>query len=291
MSGGGSCSHTPSRAIPATRRVVLADGVQLPPGDYSTTPGGTLFSTTPGGRRGLWEGDGPLRPGSGCGRWGVRIRQERGVLGSRQPDGATEFRGARTGKNGTGRQGGNKSPGSGRGERARGSLAIPSPRARTRDASANARSFLPSGRGTCDRRTNKRTLPRPPRAEVCCPLWVLGAVLRLNRVGSGWATHHGRGFVGCDAGINGPRRTLLPSRGPPPHQTPSPGFGRRVLACACGAPRRHGEQMVLSGARRFCAQGPGAASRAKQKNTFFCPGGRGGREPCDLRERGRGRGS
>lgn len=53
MSGGSSCSQTPSRAIPATHRVVLSDGVQLPPGDYSTTPGGTLFSTTPGGRRGL----------------------------------------------------------------------------------------------------------------------------------------------------------------------------------------------------------------------------------------------
>lgn len=54
MSGGSSCSQTPSRAIP-TRRVALGDGVQLPPGDYSTTPGGTLFSTTPGGR---------CRPGS-----------------------------------------------------------------------------------------------------------------------------------------------------------------------------------------------------------------------------------
>lgn len=53
MSGGSSCSQTPSRAIPATHRVVLSDGVQLPPGDYSTTPGGTLFSTTPGGRRRL----------------------------------------------------------------------------------------------------------------------------------------------------------------------------------------------------------------------------------------------
>lgn len=131
MSGGSSCSQTPSRAIPTTRRVVLADGVQLPPGDYSTTPGGTLFSTTPGGRRGLWEGDGPLLPGSGCGRWGVRIRQEREVLGSRQLDGATKFRGAMTGKNGTGHQGGNKSPGGGRKERAWGSPAISSPRART----------------------------------------------------------------------------------------------------------------------------------------------------------------
>lgn len=66
MSRGSSCSQTPSRAIPATRRVVLGDGVQLPPGDYSTTPGGTLFSTTPGGRRGLRA----PRAGSGCGLWG-----------------------------------------------------------------------------------------------------------------------------------------------------------------------------------------------------------------------------
>uniref|UniRef100_A0A8D2D0J1 Eukaryotic translation initiation factor 4E binding protein 1 n=1 Tax=Sciurus vulgaris TaxID=55149 RepID=A0A8D2D0J1_SCIVU len=55
MSGGSSCSQTPSRAIPATRRVDLGDGVQLPPGDYSTTPGGTLFSTTPGGTRIIYD--------------------------------------------------------------------------------------------------------------------------------------------------------------------------------------------------------------------------------------------
>ncbi|XP_020023123.1 eukaryotic translation initiation factor 4E-binding protein 1 [Castor canadensis] len=55
MSGGSSCSQTPSRAIPTTRRVVLGDGVQLPPGDYSTTPGGTLFSTTPGGTRIIYD--------------------------------------------------------------------------------------------------------------------------------------------------------------------------------------------------------------------------------------------
>ncbi|XP_036599907.1 eukaryotic translation initiation factor 4E-binding protein 1-like [Trichosurus vulpecula] len=40
-SAGGSCSQMPSRAIPATRWVVLSHGAQLPPGDYSTTPGGT----------------------------------------------------------------------------------------------------------------------------------------------------------------------------------------------------------------------------------------------------------
>ncbi|XP_021495590.1 eukaryotic translation initiation factor 4E-binding protein 1 [Meriones unguiculatus] len=54
MSGGSSCSQTPSRAIP-TRRVAIGDGVQLPPGDYSTTPGGTLFSTTPGGTRIIYD--------------------------------------------------------------------------------------------------------------------------------------------------------------------------------------------------------------------------------------------
>ncbi|XP_068388050.1 eukaryotic translation initiation factor 4E-binding protein 1 [Eschrichtius robustus] len=55
MSSGSSCSQTPSRAIPATRRVVLGDGVHLPPGDYSSTPGGTLFSTTPGGTRIIYD--------------------------------------------------------------------------------------------------------------------------------------------------------------------------------------------------------------------------------------------
>ena len=53
------------------------------------------------------------------------------MLGSRQLDGATEFRGAMTGKNGTAYQGGSKSPGGGRRERAWGSPAIASPRART----------------------------------------------------------------------------------------------------------------------------------------------------------------
>ncbi|KAL1783539.1 eukaryotic translation initiation factor 4E-binding protein 1 [Sigmodon hispidus] len=52
--GGSSCSQTPSRAIP-TSRVALREGVQLPPGDYSTTPGGKLFSTTPGGTRIIYD--------------------------------------------------------------------------------------------------------------------------------------------------------------------------------------------------------------------------------------------
>lgn len=36
-----------SRAIPS-RRIIVNDPGQLPM-DYSTTPGGTIFSTTPGG--------------------------------------------------------------------------------------------------------------------------------------------------------------------------------------------------------------------------------------------------
>ncbi|XP_053414795.1 eukaryotic translation initiation factor 4E-binding protein 1-like [Nycticebus coucang] len=55
MSGSSSCSQTPSRAIPTTRRVVVGDRAQLPPGDYSTTPGGTLFSTTLGSTRIIYD--------------------------------------------------------------------------------------------------------------------------------------------------------------------------------------------------------------------------------------------
>ncbi|XP_048655940.1 eukaryotic translation initiation factor 4E-binding protein 1-like [Marmota marmota marmota] len=56
MSGGSSCSQTPSPAIPATRRVVLGDdGAQLPPGDYSTTRSGMLLSTTLGGTRIIYD--------------------------------------------------------------------------------------------------------------------------------------------------------------------------------------------------------------------------------------------
>lgn len=42
-----SRQHSESRAIP-TRTVLIDDSTQLPH-DYCTTPGGTLFSTTPGG--------------------------------------------------------------------------------------------------------------------------------------------------------------------------------------------------------------------------------------------------
>ncbi|XP_010897177.1 eukaryotic translation initiation factor 4E-binding protein 1 isoform X1 [Esox lucius] len=43
----GCQKTTVSKAIP-TRRVTINDAAHMPH-DYSTTPGGTLFSTTPGG--------------------------------------------------------------------------------------------------------------------------------------------------------------------------------------------------------------------------------------------------
>ncbi|XP_048369195.1 eukaryotic translation initiation factor 4E-binding protein 1 [Sphaerodactylus townsendi] len=46
--------QTLGRDIPATR-LSLPDGVPLLPGDYSTTPGGTLFGTTPGGTRIIYD--------------------------------------------------------------------------------------------------------------------------------------------------------------------------------------------------------------------------------------------
>lgn len=46
-SAGGGHQPSQSRAIP-TRTVAISDAAQLPQ-DYCTTPGGTLFSTTPGG--------------------------------------------------------------------------------------------------------------------------------------------------------------------------------------------------------------------------------------------------
>ncbi|XP_043823534.1 eukaryotic translation initiation factor 4E-binding protein 1-like [Dromiciops gliroides] len=53
--GAGSCGQTPSCAIPATCRMVLSYGSKLLLGDYITTPGGTLFSTTPGGNRIIYD--------------------------------------------------------------------------------------------------------------------------------------------------------------------------------------------------------------------------------------------
>ncbi|KAH0623181.1 hypothetical protein JD844_031221 [Phrynosoma platyrhinos] len=48
---------TLGRDIPASaKRLNLPEGVALlPPGDYSTTPGGTLFGTTPGGTRIIYD--------------------------------------------------------------------------------------------------------------------------------------------------------------------------------------------------------------------------------------------
>lgn len=50
MSGRCCQGQTPSRDIPGPGKcLTLPDGAPLPPGDYSTTPGGTVFGTTPGG--------------------------------------------------------------------------------------------------------------------------------------------------------------------------------------------------------------------------------------------------
>ncbi|XP_027316311.2 eukaryotic translation initiation factor 4E-binding protein 2 [Anas platyrhynchos] len=53
MASAGGRPPSQSRAIP-TRTVALSDATQLPP-DYCTTPGGTLFSTTPGGTRIIYD--------------------------------------------------------------------------------------------------------------------------------------------------------------------------------------------------------------------------------------------
>uniref|UniRef100_A0A8C6V0I9 Uncharacterized protein n=1 Tax=Neogobius melanostomus TaxID=47308 RepID=A0A8C6V0I9_9GOBI len=47
MSAGSQ--STRCRDIPAVRRVAILDAAHMPH-DYSTTPGGTMFSTTPGGK-------------------------------------------------------------------------------------------------------------------------------------------------------------------------------------------------------------------------------------------------
>ncbi|XP_053195911.1 eukaryotic translation initiation factor 4E-binding protein 1-like [Scomber japonicus] len=52
MSAGGQT--TGSRDIPAVRRVAIHDAAHMPQ-DYSSTPGGTLFSTTPGGTRIIYD--------------------------------------------------------------------------------------------------------------------------------------------------------------------------------------------------------------------------------------------
>lgn len=68
----GRCCHgqTPSRDIPGPGKcLALPDEAPLPPGDYSTTPGGTLFGTTPGGERraggGRAGGSGEVSPREG----------------------------------------------------------------------------------------------------------------------------------------------------------------------------------------------------------------------------------
>ncbi|XP_071379254.1 eukaryotic translation initiation factor 4E-binding protein 1-like [Centroberyx affinis] len=48
------CQKTTAKAIPATRRVTINDAAHMPH-DYCTTPGGTLFSTTPGGTRIIYD--------------------------------------------------------------------------------------------------------------------------------------------------------------------------------------------------------------------------------------------
>ncbi|KAM9379615.1 eukaryotic translation initiation factor 4E-binding protein 2 [Phaethornis superciliosus] len=53
MSSAGGRQPSQSRDIP-TRTVALSDAAQLP-ADYCTTPGGTLFSTTPGGTRIIYD--------------------------------------------------------------------------------------------------------------------------------------------------------------------------------------------------------------------------------------------
>ncbi|XP_059910790.1 eukaryotic translation initiation factor 4E-binding protein 1 [Gadus macrocephalus] len=49
-----SSLKTTSKSIP-TRRVVINSADHMPQVDYSSTPGGTLFSTTPGGTRIIYD--------------------------------------------------------------------------------------------------------------------------------------------------------------------------------------------------------------------------------------------
>lgn len=48
------CQKTTAKAIPSTRKVTINDAEHMPQ-DYCTTPGGTLFSTTPGGTRIIYD--------------------------------------------------------------------------------------------------------------------------------------------------------------------------------------------------------------------------------------------
>lgn len=101
MSGRCCQGQTPSRDIPGPgKRLALPDGAPLPPGDYSTTPGGTVFGTTPGGER-LGCGPGVELRGPAWGgtlRWGRGLGSFGGVpplRGSSWPSGAV--RGSRGG--------------------------------------------------------------------------------------------------------------------------------------------------------------------------------------------------
>ncbi|XP_028273944.1 eukaryotic translation initiation factor 4E-binding protein 1-like [Parambassis ranga] len=52
MSAGSQTTR--SREIPAVRRIAIHDAAHMPQ-EYSSTPGGTLFSTTPGGTRIIYD--------------------------------------------------------------------------------------------------------------------------------------------------------------------------------------------------------------------------------------------
>ncbi|CAG5923288.1 eukaryotic translation initiation factor 4E-binding protein 1-like [Menidia menidia] len=48
------CQKTIAKAIPSTRRMLINEADHLPL-NYSSTPGGTLFGTTPGGTRIIYD--------------------------------------------------------------------------------------------------------------------------------------------------------------------------------------------------------------------------------------------
>ena len=49
-----ACSFSQSQTIPSVRRVVISDPADMP-SVYSSTPGGTLYGTTPGGSKIIYE--------------------------------------------------------------------------------------------------------------------------------------------------------------------------------------------------------------------------------------------
>ncbi|XP_068166988.1 eukaryotic translation initiation factor 4E-binding protein 1 isoform X2 [Antennarius striatus] len=48
------CQKTTAKEIPSTRMVTISHSAHMPH-NYCTTPGGTLFSTTPGGTRIIYD--------------------------------------------------------------------------------------------------------------------------------------------------------------------------------------------------------------------------------------------